>query len=277
MLATHHLELVGGRCSSLILTASADATILTISVDDLTSMSEALNTVSWRSAGANLTYLSVTSNGLFQLQVSIQFTSLHLICSRRMDTVQECDTEGKEAQCELFAKATSDEKEELDPRGDLVLIVQQRHLLVSSRVLELSCPFFEKMLQSNAFREGVDQPNAEQPPTKRLQEDHPDAFSLMCRVLHYRPVDSPDSVDGYNLLADLCNFYGCWRALSFYVRAWLESWDLSKLSSQELQQMLWVSFVFHLVDEFGSVSLHLAEVFTIDEWKAWEPHPMPAH
>jgi hypothetical protein len=186
------------------------------------------------------------------------------------------DTEEEGVQGELFADATSDEKEELDPKGDLVLVVQRRHLLVSSRVLELSCPFFKKMLQSNAFLEGVDQPNAEQPPTKRLREDHPDMFSLICRVVHYRPAHPPDSVDGYHLLADLCNFYGCSWALSFHVRAWLESWDLSNLSSKELQKMLWVSFVFHLCDKFQCVSLHLAEAFTVGEWKAWEVQPMPA-
>ena len=168
------------------------------------------------------------------------------------------------------------EIETLDPKGDLVLAVGRRHLLVSSRVLELSSMFFQKMLQSNAFLEGVDQPNADQPPTKQLHEDHTEIFSLICRVLHYVPVHAPDCIDDYRALADLCNFYGCGWALSFHVRAWIEAWQLSNLSADELQTLLWATFVFHLRDRFQDVSLHLAQALTADQWKAWEVHLMPA-
>ena len=71
------------------------------------------------------------------------------------------------------------------------------------------------MLESNAFLEGVDQPNTDKPPIKPVHEDHPDIFSLICRVLHYLPVRPPDSIDDYRVLANLCDFYGCGRALSF--------------------------------------------------------------
>lgn len=192
-----------------------------------------------------------------------------------MDIVQEHDVEEERAQRELLAEEGLDAKEELDPKGDLGLVVGRRYLLVSSRVLELSSPFFKKMLQSNAFLEGVDQPNVERPPTKRLHEDHPEMFSLICRVLHYRQVHPPDSVDNFHLLADLCNFYGCGWALSFHVRAWLESMVLTNLPTQELQKVLWVTFVFHLRDQFRGVSLHVAGALTIGDWKAWEVHPMP--
>src|SRR4051794_37120498 len=97
--------------------------------------------------------------------------------------------------------------EQLDPKGDVVLVVGRRRLLVSSRVLELSCPFFKKMLQSNTFVEGVEQPNAEKPPVKQLQEDHPDTFYMICLVLHYLPAHPPVSIDDYHYLADLCTFY----------------------------------------------------------------------
>lgn len=54
----------------------------------------------------------------------------------------------------------------IDPKGDLVLTVGEYQLLVCSRILELTCPFFQKMLQSNSFLEGYERPNADRPPYK---------------------------------------------------------------------------------------------------------------
>lgn len=167
-------------------------------------------------------------------------------------------------------------KEDLDPRGDLVLVVGKWDLLVSSRVLELSCPFFEKLLQRNAFLEGVNQPNKAQPPVKEIHEDHPEIFRLICRILHYLPVEPPEAIDDYRLVADLCNFYGCGLAVSVHVRAWMATWVFSGLSTNDLQMLLWVTFVFHLRDQFQQVSAHLAGTLSTLEWKLWEVHPMPA-
>ncbi|KEF55287.1 uncharacterized protein A1O9_08941 [Exophiala aquamarina CBS 119918] len=167
-------------------------------------------------------------------------------------------------------------REDLDPRGDLILVVGQRELLVSSRVLELSCLFFEKLLQCNAFSEGVEQPNRKQPPVKTIHEEHSETFIKICEIVHYRPVQPPESIDDYRLVADLCNFYGCSLPVSVHVRAWLDAWEYSALSSNDLQTLLWVTYVFHLRDQFQQVSLHLAKALSTSEWRAWEVHPMPA-
>jgi hypothetical protein len=116
-----------------------------------------------------------------------------------MDHIQEEQADKDEPSCCPLM-------EQLDPKGDIVLVVGRRHLFVSSRVLELSCLFFQKMLQPNTFVEGAEQPNAEQPPTKQLQEDHPDTFYLICLVLHYLPAHPPDSIADYHSLADFMQF-----------------------------------------------------------------------
>lgn len=171
----------------------------------------------------------------------------------------------------------TEEVEQLDPKGDLVLLVGQRQLLVSSRVLMLACPFFEKMLESNRFQEGIIQPNTADPPTKQVREEKTAIFVLICRVLHYLPVDPPTSVDDLRSLADLCSFYGCGYALSFRVKAWVDSWVLPDFDTDRLQGLLWVAFVFHLRDTFRQVSIHLALALDAKAWKAWEVHPMPIH
>ncbi len=170
-------------------------------------------------------------------------------------------------------------RKELDPKGDIVLELAGElgpcQLLVSSRVLEMSCPFFKKMLQSNGFSEGIEQPNVQHPPVKQLREDHVGIFLMICRVLHYLPVRPPDFIEDYRHLADLCNFYGCSWALSFHVRAWMEAWNFSGLPTEQLKTLLWAAFVFHLRDAFAHLSLDLAKALTLDEWKQWEVHPMP--
>lgn len=165
--------------------------------------------------------------------------------------------------------------EQLDPKGDLVLAVGDVRLLVSSRVLELSCPFFEKMLQPHRFAEGSEQPSSEHPPTKELQEEHPQTLRLMCQLLHYIPVQPLKSTEDLILFANTCDLYGCVPALSFHVQAWIQSWNLITASNSQLQILLRVSFVFHLGIMFKRVSSRLAQTLTPGEWKAWVVHPMP--
>jgi hypothetical protein len=53
------------------------------------------------------------------------------------------------------------------------------------------------------------------------------------------------------------------------------AWDLSNLSTDQLETLLWATFIFHLRHQFQHVSLTLAKALTADEWKAWEVHPIP--
>jgi hypothetical protein len=167
------------------------------------------------------------------------------------------------------------EIEKLDPKGDLILAAGNVRLLVSSKVLQLSCHFFQTMLQPDRFIEGLEQPNSEQPPMKELQEEHPQFLKSICQALHHRPVQPVNSIEELHIFAEVCNFYGCTRAMSFQVQSWTERWDLSTLASSQLQTLLWVSFVFHLHSIFKQVSSRLAQSMTPAEWKAWDVHPMP--
>lgn len=169
------------------------------------------------------------------------------------------------------------EEIQLDPDGDLVLAMGNVRLLVSSKVLQLSCPFFKIMLQTNRFAEGVEQPNSAHPPIKELHEDHPEILQLMCQVLHYQPVRPVKSIEDLDKFAIVCCFYGCTSALSFHVQAWMDDWNLSTLVSHQVQTLLWVSFAFRLSTVFERLCGRLAQTLTPSEWKAWEVHPMPGH
>ncbi|RMZ80615.1 hypothetical protein DV738_g2564, partial [Chaetothyriales sp. CBS 135597] len=165
--------------------------------------------------------------------------------------------------------------EKLDPNGDLLLIAGPYQLLVSSKVLDLSSSFFRTMLRSNAFQEGIEQPNPSKPPVKKLDEDHPDIFLMICRALHYLPIEPLEAADDFRSFADLCHFYGCDKALSVHASSWIGR-EMDNFPTDTLQVLLWFAFVFRLSRQFQSISVHLARAQSPSEWKAWEVHPMPA-
>lgn len=166
--------------------------------------------------------------------------------------------------------------EQLDPQGDLILAIGPLQLLVSSRVLVLSCQFFKTMLRPGAFLEGVDPPNSKNPPVKTLDEQDPETFLSVCKLLHYQQIDAPASVEQLTMMANTCNFYGCYAPLSPHVRMWLYSWDISVLTISKIQNLLWVAFVFHHGDAFERLSRRLAIVASEFELELWDAHPMPA-
>ena len=63
-----------------------------------------------------------------------------------MDRVHTNHADGDEGSHDSIIDKPLDGRIELDLKGDLSLDVGQYQILVSSRVLELSCPFFRRML-----------------------------------------------------------------------------------------------------------------------------------
>ncbi|RMZ74730.1 hypothetical protein DV737_g5798, partial [Chaetothyriales sp. CBS 132003] len=165
--------------------------------------------------------------------------------------------------------------ERLDPRGDLILAVGSHRLLVASRVLVLSSSFFERMLCPDAFAEGRIQPTQTDPPVKTLDDQDPDTFRFVCRVLHYHRVDPPKSVAQFTALADTCNFYGFFDALSFHLQVWLDPSNIPTSEHEDQKKLLWVAFVFRQNATFKGLSRRLAFGLTKAELSSWEVHPMP--
>lgn len=109
---------------------------------------------------------------------------------------------------------------ELHPRGDAILIVchefkPPRKWLVSSHVLGVASPYFERLLNSE-FKEGKAVQNGECPEIA-LQEDDPDAMNIILSSLHYKKESTMMTLDLFNSLAIHSDKYKCSQAFHTWV------------------------------------------------------------
>lgn len=165
----------------------------------------------------------------------------------------------------------------LDPRGDLRLRNEKYLFLVSSNVLVLSSSYFKRMLQAEAFEEGLVQPQATDPPTKTLADDDPISFGVMCKLLHFQEVSPPKDVKHLAAIADVCDYYGTERAISVHILAWIRSFEHPecRLTIQEIQRLLWVAYVFDLQHAFEVFSVRLAAIVDVQSVNAMELGMLP--
>ena len=165
----------------------------------------------------------------------------------------------------------------LDPRGDLKLRNGNYSFLVSSNVLMLSSRYFRKMLQAEAFEEGLVQPQAADPPTKTLADADPISFGVMCGLLHFQHVTLPQDVGCLGAIADVCDYYGSERAISVHIRASIHPFEQAecRLTIPEVRKLLWVSFVFDLEHAFEVFSARLVAMLDIESVKALDLGMMP--
>ncbi|KAL2006955.1 hypothetical protein VTN00DRAFT_8393 [Thermoascus crustaceus] len=98
------------------------------------------------------------------------------------DTPEE-DTPGKSAPSRLDEYSL---KKDVDPKGDVILRAKKKDLLVSSKLLSMASPVFEKMFSETTNKDKRHEVSWSSLPTVTLEDDHPQAISLLCHILHYR-------------------------------------------------------------------------------------------
>ncbi|KAK3947026.1 hypothetical protein QBC32DRAFT_271528 [Pseudoneurospora amorphoporcata] len=100
----------------------------------------------------------------------------------------------------------------LDPEGDVILVVADQNILVSSVFSKMFGPDFSKGIQ---IRHG-------DRPCVNLEEDDPKAMESLLRILHYQCADISFSMEPKPLavLAIHCDKYNCIAAL----RPWIAQW-----------------------------------------------------
>ncbi|MCJ1473765.1 hypothetical protein MMC13_002416 [Lambiella insularis] len=105
---------------------------------------------------------------------------------------------------------------DIDPSGDVVLVVERIRLRVSSKVLTLASPVWKAMFSSN-FVEGTVLSKGS-PCIVPLPEDNVDAISMLCNILHYRHqyIAKKPSAASLEQLAVVTDKYDCVDAMSFY-------------------------------------------------------------
>ena len=157
-----------------------------------------------------------------------------------------------------------DSESQLDPQGNTVLRIGSETLRVSSDVLRLSCSSNTTIISPD------EKSRSDYSIVSTVKCSDVPSCVLMCRALHFHPVEPPRTIEDISSFADVCNRYAYARALSPLVHAWLSSWKLDKLELSDLNHLLWVAWVFRLTVAFSDVSLCLAIASTPDEIGNWD-------
>ena len=120
------------------------------------------------------------------------------------------------------------ERIELDPYGDVVFVLKQVELRMSSKVLSLASPVFKALLKPN-FSEGQALRDGK---TARIEfpDDDVEAMTTLCQIIHFQPGNTVNVKDELLInLAMLTDKYDCVGV----TRCFGESALSSRLSSQE--------------------------------------------
>jgi hypothetical protein len=147
-----------------------------------------------------------------------------------------------------------------DLEGDVILVLDKKRLLVSSRTLALASPVFKAMF-SSSFKEGVQsRQTSDMPFVLPLLEDDPDALALLSGILHHQAheiLHEPD-ISHLESLAFVCDKYQCFNVVKYQGTVWLEQL-LKRNVAEDLSRLLLVAYVLDLPECFSKISWELIQ------------------
>ncbi|MCJ1388417.1 hypothetical protein MMC18_001264 [Xylographa bjoerkii] len=155
----------------------------------------------------------------------------------------------------------------IDPKGDVILDLTSQEgktgLLVSSKVLSLVSSVFDTMLNSS-FKESLHNQPADKIPIVPLPEDDAEAFTILCKVLHYRMDDfprvlTPNCLVNIAIIADKYNFVA---AITLPSTLWLHSaianyTFAANCRFANLKKIMLAAYVLDIPDAFSETSWKL--------------------
>lgn len=175
----------------------------------------------------------------------------------------------------------------LDPEGDVILAFKktdaetQIKYLASSKVLSLASPVF-RALFSPAFSEG-DRVRKGEVPCIEFPEDDAEAMDVILRILHYSSKGVPFDVAPEPLAAIAIHRdkYDCGKALTVWVRHWLNAKSFTGLSIESLPESIGFTVVaaykFRCRAAFlSTVASRASKFLRLDFRAAWEQQPVMA-
>lgn len=155
----------------------------------------------------------------------------------------------------------STEVVEIDSDGDVILEFTssqnpsgKTHLLVSSKVLSLASPVLKKLFE---WEYRGRRSNARAPPKHviPLPDDDLDAFTLICKVTHFKQDGVPSYVNPDLLvnIAVACHKYDCVPAISYVREQWFRTHAKSE-NDKDLNKRLFVAYILDMPKAFSRTS-----------------------
>ena len=174
----------------------------------------------------------------------------------------------------------------VDPEGDLVLLVEDKELLVSRNVLCLSSSVFRAMLRKGSpFLESTNKTTSSDGLRQvRLEDDDFEILSIVANVIHVQhdkvPTEVPFGV--LDTLAAVCDKYDLRKCLGLWLQKWSEPY-LDKISNPGYERWLFIAMVFRNGPIFSAISKRLIIGTAISEFgdlqtpgSVWNPEGVPA-
>lgn len=163
----------------------------------------------------------------------------------------------------MAGMVTGSEREVYHRKGDVLIICDSKEMLVSSQVLSMVSPVFERMFEPG-FSEGDKKRSKDDPLRLPLDDDSSEALTLLFHILHLSPRQryNEPGIDLLLRLVQLADKYGCLDSIQDPVERWL--CPLTKIEhhdSVDLVKLVAISFLIGSGDSFReSASILLKQV-----------------
>lgn len=110
----------------------------------------------------------------------------------------------------MAGMVTGSEREVYHRKGDVLIICDSKEMLVSSQVLSMVSPVFERMFEPG-FSEGDKKRSKDDPLRLPLDDDSSEALTLLFHILHLSPRQryNEPGIDLLLRLVQLADKYGC--------------------------------------------------------------------
>lgn len=158
------------------------------------------------------------------------------------------------------------EREIFHKKGDVLIVSDSKEMLVSSQVLSMVSPVFERMFEPG-FLEGDKERSKDDPLQLPLDDDSPAALSLLFHILHLSPrqrYTAPD-VDMLLRLVQLADKYSCLDSMQEPIERWI--FPLMEIKSDEgvvLVKLVAISFLIDATDAFRKSAATLLKHLSAD-------------
>jgi hypothetical protein len=163
------------------------------------------------------------------------------------------------------ASEKEDQPKSEDEEKEMTAQLEDREILVSSKILSNASPVFQAMLDGR-FLEGVQLSDSKASPGQEpyrllLPDDDFTAMLLLCRILHFKFKGIPEQPRSNLLLAlaGVCDKYQCIQTLKYCGALWLRNWtsslpDVEEASIENISRLLIFAYVADLPHEFCEVA-----------------------
>lgn len=163
---------------------------------------------------------------------------------------------------------TGSEREVYYRKGDVLIICDSKEMLVSSQVLSMVSPVFERMFEPG-FSEGDKKRSKDDPLLLPLDDDNSEALALLFHILHFSPRQryNEPGVDLLLRLVQLADKYGCLDSIQDPIERWLYQLTMTKFryDSFDLVKLVALSFLIGSGDNFRKSASILVKQFSADE------------